>query len=86
MDHANNGIAVHANKTLHDIIWDSAEVLEQENNWMKRRLKEALRIRAAKETMNLDTGLQLNPTWSTLNITRLSITGLSITSPRPTHY
>jgi hypothetical protein len=26
---SNNGIAVHANKTLHDIRWDSAEVLEQ---------------------------------------------------------
>ena len=42
MDHANNGIAVHANSTLHDIRWDSAEVLEQESNWWKRRYKEAL--------------------------------------------
>ena len=27
MDQPNNGIAVHANKTRHDILWDSAEVL-----------------------------------------------------------
>ena len=67
MDHANNGIAVHTNSTLHDIRWDSAEVLEQESNWWKRRYKEALQIRAAKETMNLDAGIQLNPIWSTLN-------------------
>ena len=44
---------------------DSAEVLDQESNWMKRRLKEALHIRAASDTMNLDTGLQLNPIWRT---------------------
>lgn len=67
MDHTNNGIAVHANSTLHDIRWDSAEVIEQENNWLKRRYKEALQIRAAKETMNLDAGIQLNPIWNTLN-------------------
>jgi hypothetical protein len=36
MEQSNNGIAVHANETLHDIRWDSAEVLEQETNWTKR--------------------------------------------------
>ena len=68
MDQPNNGIAVHANKTRHDILWDSAEVLEQETNWTKRRFKEALQIQAADKTMNLDTGLQLNPIWSTIRI------------------
>ena len=58
-------IAAHANKTLHDSLWDSAEVLEQETNWLKRRFKEVLRIHAIEDTMNLDLGLQLNPIWST---------------------
>ena len=63
---SNNGIAVHVNKTGHDIQWNSAQVIEQEPMWWKRRYKEALRIQAASNTMNLDQGLQLNSIWSTL--------------------
>ena len=69
MDNQNNGIAVHANKTLHAIQWDSAEVLEQESNWYKRKFKEALHIKNENSPMNLDQGFQVNPIWSTLNIT-----------------
>ena len=69
LDYTNNDIAVHANKTMHDIFWDSAEVLEQESNWLKRRLEEALYIRDEDTTMNLDQGFQLNPIWSALTIT-----------------
>ena len=32
INNQNNGIAVHANKTLHDIQWDSAEVLKREHH------------------------------------------------------
>ena len=67
MDEPNNGIAIRANKTHHDILCDSAEVLEQEMNWTQRRVKEALQIQAADKTMNLDTELQLNPIWGTVN-------------------
>ena len=76
MDQPNNGIAAHANKTRHDILWDSAEVLEQETNWTncKQRFKEALQIQAADKTMNLDTGLQLNPIWSTIRTRALPST------------
>ena len=62
-----NGIAVHVNQTGHDIEWNSAQVLERESKWWKRRYKEALRIQAESTTMNLDQGLQLNSIWSTLN-------------------
>ena len=55
-----NGIAVHVDTTGHDIQWDSAQVLEREPMWWKRRYKEALRIKAENSTMNLDQGLQLN--------------------------
>ncbi len=40
-----NGIAVHANTTLHAIDWESAKVLEEQQHWMKRRVAEAILIR-----------------------------------------
>ena len=36
-----NGIAVHVKETGHDIQWNSAQVLEREPMWWKRRYKEA---------------------------------------------
>ena len=65
----NNGIAVHANKTRDDIQWDSVEVLERESNLYKRKFKEALHIKDENSLMNLDQGFQINPIWSTLQIT-----------------
>ena len=64
-----NRIAVHVNKTLHDIQWDSAEVLERESNLYKRKFKEALHIKDENSPMNLDQGFKINPTWSALQIT-----------------
>ena len=66
MDHDNNGIAVHANNTFHDIKWGSAQVIERETNWYKRKVKEAQWIKGTKDSINLDQGLILNATWSTL--------------------
>ena len=65
-DDQNNGIAVHANNTCHTIQWGDAEVLDKEQNWSKRKLKEALHIREEKDPMNLDQGRLLNTIWSTL--------------------
>ena len=69
MAHAHTCTYYYTNKTFHDILWDSAAVIEQESNWLKRRFKEALRIQAEDDTMNLDLGLQLNSTWNTLRVT-----------------
>ena len=66
-DDVNNGIAVHANRTRHSIQWESAQVVEVEQNWSKRRIKEALHIRDLKNTMNLDNGLQICSIWNTLH-------------------
>lgn len=44
-DNRNNGIAVHANDTWHSIEWNKAEVIDSEQNWLKRRVKEALHIK-----------------------------------------
>ena len=40
----NNGLAVHALKTGHPIEWSQAKVVEREENWNTRRIKEALKI------------------------------------------
>ena len=42
-DDMNNSISVHANSTMHNIIWDSARILEIENNFI-RKLKESLHV------------------------------------------
>ena len=65
-DDVNNGIAVHTNNTRHSIRWESAQVVEVQN-WSKRRTKEALHIRDLVNTMNLDKGHHISPTWSTLH-------------------
>ena len=67
-DNKNNGIAVHANNTMHDIQWSSAEVLHSESHWYKRKVLESLYIndKHSSDKMNLDNGLKLNSTWVTL--------------------
>ena len=47
----------------HTIQWDSAQIMDREDIWFKRRVKEALRIQEERQTMNLDNGLNLNPIW-----------------------
>ena len=68
-DDMNNGISVHANSTMHNLIWDSsARILEIENNYKKRKFKESLHISACSRTnslMNLDKGLQVHSSWIT---------------------
>ena len=67
LDYQNNDIAVHADRNLHGIHWDSAEILGQETNWFKQSVKEAPYIRVEEAMLNLDQDLQLNPIWSTFS-------------------
>ena len=57
-----NGIAVYANITLHEVDWKSATILDHEEHWMKHKVTEAIRIRERRpeNTMNLDQGLALD--------------------------
>ena len=66
-DNTNNGIAVHANNTMHNILWESAQILHRETHWHRRKVLESLYIEEQASTMNLDGGLRLNSTWITLN-------------------
>ena len=63
------GIAVHANDTEHSIDREKAEVIDREQNWRKRRVKDALYIKEVKAQMNLDRGMALDGVWSTLSLT-----------------
>ena len=65
---SNNGIAVHANKTMHSILWNESEVLEQEPSLLKRKIKEALYI---QEEKHIDHGLHLNSIWGHQDIQQL---------------
>ena len=54
MGDINNGLAVHSLKTGHPIEWSQARVVEREENWYRRRIKEALKIQQCQVRMNLD--------------------------------
>ena len=53
----NNGVAVHAWHLDHRVNWESAEVLEQESNYWKRRVLEAIHIKLSGQSVNLDCDL-----------------------------
>ena len=61
-----NAVALHTASTLHAIKWEECKVIDQESNWGRRRIKEAMYIKETPNTLNTDPGLLLNPTWSTL--------------------
>ena len=50
----NNSLAVHVQRTTHSITWDKAEVIEQENNKIRKKIKEALRIQNTDQCLNMD--------------------------------
>ena len=53
-----NGIAMHVITTNHSIDWNKAQILITESNWLDQK-----RTRD-KSGMNMDTGMQLDKTWS----------------------
>ena len=59
-----NGIAVHVQKTAHNINWQEARILARENNLGRRRVLEALEIQQRRPKMNPDAGLLLDRSWT----------------------
>ena len=51
------------------IQWQEVSCLEHEEDWKKRKIKEALFINAmdSKEIMNLEKGFEINPCWNEFN-------------------
>ena len=62
----NNAISVHVHSTVHAILWDKCEILGVEQNWRRRRIKEAILIRSTPNTINTDPGVHINPSWNTV--------------------
>ena len=60
-----NGIAVHVQKHDHRVNWEAAKVIDQEQRYWPRRIREALHI-AKKEGLstNLDCGLNIDSIWT----------------------
>ena len=59
----NNGIAVHAKDTQHNIDWEAASVLTIAPHYRERRVREAIHIQQRGPSMYLDCGPQLNTAW-----------------------
>ena len=62
----NNAISVHVHSTGHAILWDKCEIVGVEQNWRRRRIKEAILIRSTPNTINTDPGVHTNPSWNTV--------------------
>ena len=56
-----SAVAEHALQTLHDINWTGVEVIAHEEQYWKRRVKEAIAIQKNQASMNRDNGLDIPP-------------------------
>ena len=52
-------------KESHSIEWENARIIDREQNWKQKRIKESLYIRN-KDNYNLDSGLTLSHVWGPL--------------------
>ena len=59
-----NGVPVHAWRHQHRVNWEEASVLVQEHSYWRRRVLKDIEIQKHGNTINLDCGLTLNPTWT----------------------
>ena len=58
-----NGVAVHVHKHDHQIDWDGASIVMQQQLYWRRRVCEAIYIQSRTNTINLDCGLKLSSSW-----------------------
>ena len=62
-----NANAAHSVKESHSIDWENARIIDREQNWKKRRIKESLYIRSKDNyNLKLDSGLALSQVWNPL--------------------
>ena len=58
------GVGDHCNATGHSVSMDNLRVLDREQDWLKRKVKEAIHIKQRAPSMNRDQGYQLPPIYS----------------------
>ena len=61
---SNNRLAVYVARTEHEIRRDEAEIVHREGQWMKRKIKESLTIKAHDNNLNLDAGVSIDTNWN----------------------
>ena len=61
-----SGTFEHVIKTNHKIDLDNVTVIDTENRYLHRKIKEAIWIRTQKPNMNRETGIQLSHIYDTL--------------------
>ena len=55
------GVGDHCNANGHSVSMDNLRVLDREQDWLKRKVKEAIHIKQRAPSMNRDQGYQLPP-------------------------
>ena len=56
----NNSVAVHVRDTGHNISWENAKIMLKEENKMRRKMKEAIKIKTIP-CFNMDQEIYLDP-------------------------
>ena len=80
-----NEIAVHVQRTIHNINWQEARIIVRENIW-GRRVIEALEIQQRRSIMNLGAGLLLDRAWNPFLRPRSGSEQYSVLAENPFSY
>jgi hypothetical protein len=62
----NSAIKEHLTDSGHKCSWDDVKILDKEENWFRRRIKEAIQIQKLRPSLNRDMGHELAPVYNTL--------------------
>ena len=54
-----SAVSEHSRDAQHHIDWDATRIIDQENNLLRRKIREAIHIRREHPSMNRDQGYQL---------------------------
>ena len=62
----NSAVKEHLSNTGHKCTIDNVKILSKEDNWHKRKIREAIQIARHSPSLNRDRGLDLPPVYSSL--------------------
>ena len=65
----------HVHQTKHEINIDNVQLISREDQFWKRKIKEAIEIKTRKPTLNRDLGYELEPIYDDLLTLDLSRSG-----------
>ena len=62
----NSAVKDHIHETGHKISIDNVKIIDKEENWHRRKIREAIQIARRSPTLNRDKGLELPPVYNSL--------------------